>query len=94
MINSDFNKASIVRFSGKVGKVLINSSLSFWGEVTREVPEHSILGPVLFNIFIKDLDEDMEEMLIILSDDIKLQGIANNQKTESELKTIKINGKK
>ena len=59
-------------------RVVINGEASEWADVTSGVPQGSVLGPLLFLIYINDIDIGLTSKLVKFADDTKLGANAVN----------------
>ncbi len=59
--------------------MVIGDSSSNWEDVTSSVPQGSVLGPLLFTIFINDLPDKAKNQCKLYADDCKLIGIIKKE---------------
>ena len=54
--------------------MVINSAYSGWEDVLSGIPQGSILGPLLFTVFINDLPAQLDNVCKMFADDTKIIG--------------------
>ena len=64
--------------SDRIQKVIVNGSSSNWSEVTSGIPQGSVLGPLLFVIYINDLPDVVNSEAFLFADDTKLFRVIEN----------------
>ena len=53
-------------------QVCVNGSMSKWAEVSSGIPQGSVLGPILFVIYINDLPNEIRSDIYMFADDTKV----------------------
>ena len=57
---------------------MCNGVCSNWSDVTSGTPQSSVLGPLLFTIFINDLPSSITSHIQIFADDTKIYNTVHN----------------
>jgi hypothetical protein len=71
---------------GRKQRVVINGKASEWIDVDSGVPQGSILGPLLFIIFINGIDECILSDILKFADDTKIFGKAGTRESVNKLR--------
>ena len=58
-------------------RVMVNDTFSNWSHVVSGIPQGSVLGPILFTIFINDIPVDISSCIKIFADDTKVYNNAH-----------------
>ena len=64
--------------SNRKQRVVLNGQTSNWTDVQAGVPQGSVLGPLLFLIYINDLPEGLQSNVKLFADDMSIFSIVNN----------------
>ena len=71
-IGGDVNRWITEWLLGRVQRVVINGPSSGWSPVKGGAPQGSVLGPIIFVIYINDIDEEVCNNLLKFAGDTKL----------------------
>ena len=70
---------------GRKQRVVLNGEESQWSPVTSGIPQGSVLGPVLFLLYINDLPDVVNNLVKLFADDTKLYAVVNNEDDQTSL---------
>ena len=79
---------TIIFLRNRKERVLLNGKVSYWSDVRAGVPKGSILDPLLFLIYIKDLSV-LSLNVKLFADDMSLFSVIHDSNTSTRLEKDK-----
>ena len=71
--------------SGRLQRVILNGQTSSWRPVLAGVPQGSILGPLLFLVYINDLPNGLKSIAKLFADDTSLFTIVKDKQESADV---------
>jgi len=73
--------------NGREQRVVINDIHSDWSAVLSGIPQGSVLGPLIFVIYINDLDININNVILKFADDTKIFAAVADSKAIETLRS-------
>ena len=70
--------------SNREQRVALNGMFSEWGKINSGVPQGSVLGPLLFLVYINDLEEGIKSQIKFFAGDTSLFSVVRNPEISTE----------
>ena len=70
---------------GREQRVVLNGYKSEWSEVRSGIPQGSVLGPILFLIYINDLPDVVNNIIKLFADDTKIYSVMDNPRSPESI---------
>ena len=69
--------------SDRFQRVLLNGQTSKWSQIKAGVPQGSVLGPLLFLVYINDLPEGLTSNVKLFADDTSIFSVVRDSSSSS-----------
>ena len=76
--------------SNRRQRVRVNDSISSWKPVISGIPQGSILGPILFTLYVNDIPAQLQSIISMYADDTKLFSALLSNTTNTLINDLKV----